>query len=142
MKKYKIGYTQGVFDMFHIGHLNVINNAKGYCDFLIVGVNSDDLVLQYKNKHTVINENERRLIVENIKAVDKAVIAPTLDKVEMLEKLHYDVIFVGSDWIGNSRWEQTKKDLAKLGVDLIFLPYTDGISSTALAPIKDNSVRE
>ena len=80
MKKYKIGYTQGVFDMFHIGHLNLLNNAKLYCDYLKVGVNSDNLVSEYKHKTPVINENERRIIVENIKAVDECFVVDTLDK--------------------------------------------------------------
>ncbi len=142
MKKYKIGYTQGVYDMFHIGHLNLICNAKALCEHLIVGVNSDELVLHYKHKTPVIKESERRYIVENIKAVDEAIIADTLDKVEMLEKLHYDAIFIGSDWVGNARWEQTKVDLAKYGVDVVFLPHTEGVSSTMLKPMEGMSVKE
>ena len=86
MKQYQLGYTQGVFDMFHIGHLNLLNHAKDCCERLIVGVNSDELVRSYKHKAPVIPEEERRLIVENIKAVDRAVIADTLDKVEMLQR--------------------------------------------------------
>ncbi len=80
MKKYKVGYTQGVYDMFHIGHLNLLNHAKEYCDYLIVGINSDKLVEEYKKKHTVINEQERALIVSNIKAVDEVLIVDSLDK--------------------------------------------------------------
>ena len=142
MKKYKIGYTQGVYDMFHVGHLNLINHAKEYCDYLIVGVNSDELVESYKHKKTVIPEEERRLIVENIKAVDRCVIADTLDKEAALEKYHFDAIFIGDDWKGNPRWEKTKEDLAKKGVDLVFLPYTSGISSTILRTEKDQQVSE
>ncbi len=141
MKKYKIGYTQGVYDMFHIGHLNLINNAKKYCDYLIVAVNSDALVKQYKDKTPVIPEENRRLIIENLKAVDKAVIADTLDKEVQLEKHGFDVIFIGDDWKGNPRWEKTKVDLAKKGVDLVFLPHTDGISSTQLKEVKDECVK-
>lgn len=132
MKKYKIGYTQGVYDMFHIGHLNLINRAKEQCDYLIVGVNSDELVKSYKHKETVIKEHDRAEIVQNLKAVDKCVIINTLDKIEILNKLHYDAIFIGSDWYGNPRWMQTKEKLAKLGVDVVFLPHTEGISSTKL----------
>ncbi len=142
MKKYKNGYTQGVYDMFHIGHLNLLNNARALCDHLIVGVNSDELVLQYKHKLPVIKENERKFIVENIKAVDEVIIADTLDKVEMLHKLHYDAIFIGSDWAGNERWERTKEELAKYNVDVVFLPHTEGISSTMLRPIERDSVKE
>lgn len=142
MKKYKIGYTQGVYDMFHIGHLNLINNAKQYCDVLIVGVNSDELVHSYKNKTPVINENERRLIVDNIKAVDRCIIASTLDKIEMWKQLHFDVVFIGDDWKGNPRWEKTKTDLSEFGVDVFFLPHTDGVSSTMLRTETENVVIE
>ncbi len=135
MKKYKVGYTQGTYDMFHIGHLNLINHAKEYCEYLIVGVNSDELVRSYKNKTPVIVEQERAEIVRNIKAVDECVIATTLDKLHALDLYHYDVIFIGDDWKGNPRWEQTGKDLAARGVDLIFLPHTDGISSTKLTGV-------
>ena len=135
MKKYKVGFTQGTFDMFHIGHLNLINNAKKYCDYLIVGVNSDNLVLEYKKKLPIINQEERALIVENIKAVDKCFIAETLDKDIALSQLGFNVIFIGDDWKGNPRWEQTKIKLANKGVDVVFLPYTRGISSTKLGKI-------
>lgn len=142
MKHYKTGYTQGVYDMFHIGHLNLLNNAKKYCDYLIVGVNADELVKEYKQKTPVINENDRRTIVENIKAVDKCVIAHTLDKIESWKELGYDAIFIGDDWKGNPRWEQTKEDLAKYGVDVVFLPHTEGISSTELRPESGKRVKE
>lgn len=142
MKRYKTGYTQGVFDMFHIGHLNLINHAKEYCDRLIVGVNSDDLVNAYKHKKPVICEAERAEIVRNIKAVDEVVIAQTLDKEKALELYHFDAIFIGDDWKGNPRWEQTGKDLARHGVDLIFLPHTTGISSTFLRPEMDRKVED
>lgn len=142
MKRYKVGYTQGVYDMFHIGHLNLINHAKEYCDYLIVGVNADSLVEEYKHKTPVINETERAEIVRNIKAVDEVVIAYTLDKEVALEQYHFDAIFIGDDWKGNPRWEQTKIDLAKHGVDLVFLPHTDGISSTGLRPVEDKKIGE
>ena len=142
MKKYKVGYTQGVYDMFHIGHLNLINHAKEYCDYLIVGVNSDKLVAEYKHKKTVINENERALIVKNIKAVDDVIIADTLDKEETLAKLHYDAIFIGDDWKGSDRWNATEEALAKHGVDVVYLKHTDGISSTILRVVEENAVGE
>ena len=132
MKKYKIGYTQGVFDMFHVGHLNLLNEAKKHCDVLIVGVNSDDLVKQYKEKIPIIEENDRKAIVENIKSVDKALIVNTLDKTEVLKSIKFDVIFIGDDWKGNSRWEETEKQMKCKGIDLFYLPYTKRISSTLL----------
>lgn len=138
--RYKIGYTQGVFDMFHIGHLNLINRAKEQCEKLIVGVNSDALVKEYKCKTPVVFEAERRLIVENIKAVDQAVIVHSLDKLKMLEKFGFDAVFIGDDWKGNPRWEQTRIDLEPYGVDVIFLPHTKGVSSTVLRPEKKNRV--
>lgn len=130
MKKYKIGYTQGTFDLFHIGHLNLINHAKDYCDILIVGVNSDDLVREYKHKIPIINEQDRAKIVSAIKGVDKVYITKTLDKLEILKNIKYDVIFIGSDWQNDARWLKTKEDLNKIGIDVVFLPHTDGISST------------
>lgn len=142
MKKYKIGYTQGVYDMFHVGHLNLLNHAKEYCDYLIVGVNSDKLVRSYKHKNPVINEEERKNIVENIKAVDRCIITTTLDKVEIWKELHFDAIFIGDDWKGNERWERTQTELAPLGATVIFLPHTDGISSTILRPETTRKVEE
>ena len=142
MKHYKIGYTQGVFDMFHIGHLNLINHAKEHCDYLIVGVNADELVEAYKHKTPVINERERQAIVANIKAVDECIIVTSLDKVEAWKQLRFDAIFIGDDWKGNPRWEQTRLDLAEYGVDVVFLPYTQGVSSTILRPESGKSIRD
>lgn len=142
MKKYKVGFTQGTYDMFHIGHLNLINHAKEYCEYLIVGVNSDKLVEEYKHKTPVIKEDERAEIVRNIKAVDECVITTTLNKLIALEMYHFDVIFIGDDWKGNSRWEQTRLCLADHGVDLIFLPHTAGVSSTGLRIEERNKVEE
>ena len=142
MKHYRIGYTQGVFDMFHIGHLNLINNAKKHCDTLIVGVNSDDLVKAYKNKTPVICQEDRKAILSNLKSVDECLIVTTLDKVEIWKRLHYDAIFIGDDWKGNPRWEQTAKELAVYGVDVVFLSYTEGVSSTMLRPEQEHRVKE
>ena len=142
MKKYKVGYTQGVYDMFHIGHLNLINQAKEYCDYLVVGVNSDRLVQEYKRKIPIINENERCIIVGNIKAVDKAIIADTLDKLTIHDSIKFDAIFIGDDWKGSPRWTETEKQLAPLGVDVVYLKHTDGISSTILRVQEENAVKE
>lgn len=142
MKQYKHGYTQGVYDMFHIGHLNLLINAKEKCEHLTVGVNSDELVEQYKHKKPVIGERERLAIVENIKAVDEAVMADTLDKCEMLERLHFDAVFIGDDWKGHPRWAATEKELAKHGVDVVYLPHTDGVSSTGLRPLDNEKIKD
>lgn len=139
-KRFKIGFTQGTFDMFHIGHLNIIRNARELCEHLIVGVNSDVLVKAYKNKTPVICEQERAEIVANIKGVDEVVITTTLDKVSAWQKYHYDAIFIGDDWKGNSRWEDTIKQLEILGTEVVFLPHTDGISSTILRVEKDGAI--
>lgn len=140
MKKYKIGYTQGVYDMFHIGHLNLINRAKEQCEYLIVGINSDNLVESYKHKKTVIKENDRAEIVRNLKAVDECIIVNTLEKTEILQQIHFDAIFIGSDWYGNPRWMKTKEELAQHGVDVVFLPHTEGVSSTMLRPKSTDSI--
>ena len=137
---YKIGYTQGVFDMFHIGHLRLINNAKNQCETLIVGVNSDELVKKYKNKITVIKERERAEIVSNLKSVDKCVVVDTLDKMELWKEYQFDVVFIGDDWKGNSRWIQTEQDLSGVGCRVVYLPHTPNISSTELREEKDNAV--
>ena len=132
MKKYKVGYTQGTYDLFHIGHLNLLNHAKELCDYLIVGINTDRLVQEYKGKQVIIPEKERAKIVENIKAVDEVILTDTLDKFKINEKVKFDAIFIGDDWKDNERWLQTKKEMAKKGIDVIFLPHTDGVSSSQI----------
>ena len=132
MKKYKIGYTQGTYDLFHVGHLNLLKHAKEQCDYLIVGVNSDSLVEEYKNKKTHINEKDRAEIVNSIKYVDKVYITKTLDKKLIFDQIKFDAIFIGDDWKGNARWEKTQEDFSKVGVDVVFLPHTDGISTTLI----------
>ena len=127
-----IGYTQGTFDMLHIGHLNLIKNAKRHCDYLIVGVNTDDLVESYKHKRPIVPLNERVEIVRAIKYVDEVIVTTTLDKKEVWEKVRFDEIYIGDDWKGNERWEKTGKEMEQLGAKLVFLPYTKDTSSTML----------
>ena len=119
MKKYKIGYTTGVFDMFHIGHLNILKRAKEQCDYLIVGVSTDEVVNSYKHKKPIIPFQERIAIVGELKCVDKVVPQTSMDKMEAWNKYHFNVLFHGSDW--------------KVDVDVVFLPHTEGISSTLLS---------
>ncbi len=142
MKKYKIGYTQGTYDMFHVGHLNLIRNAKAQCEKLIVGVNSDALVQQYKNKIPVINERDRAEIVKELQSVDDVIICDTLKKTLIWEMLHFNAIFIGDDWKGNERWTQTEHDLAAVDAKVVYLKHTNGISSTLLRTKENNKVEE
>lgn len=138
MKHYKIGYTTGVFDLFHIGHLNVLRNAKSMCDILIVGVSTDELVQHEKNKTPVIPFDERLQIVEAIKYVDKVVPQINKNKMQAWEQYHFDAMFVGSDWQGTRTWKNFEDEFQPLGVDIIYLPHTDGTSSTLLTEVLHN----
>lgn len=126
-----IGYTSGVFDLFHIGHLNLIRNAKGMCDKLIVGVTADDLV-SYKNKKAVIPHDERIEIVRAIEYVDSVVKQENMDKFEMWRKLKFNVMFVGDDWFDTQKWEEIEEKFKEVGVRIVYFPYTKGTSSTLL----------
>ncbi len=130
-----IGYTTGVFDMFHIGHLNIIRRAKERCDFLIVGVSTDELVQKEKSKTPVIPFEERCQIVSAIKYVDMVVPQNDKNKIEAWEKYHFDKMFVGSDWKGTPQWEAYEKQFEPLGVEIVYLTHTDGISSTKLTQV-------
>lgn len=130
-KKNIIGYTSGVYDLFHIGHLNLLKNAKGLCDQLIVGVTSDELV-SYKNKKAVIPHNERMEIVRNIKFVDAVVPQNDMDKFKMWERLKFDVMFVGDDWFETPKWKELDEKFKSVGVKIVYFPYTKGISSTLI----------
>lgn len=131
-KRYKIGYTTGVYDLFHIGHLNILKRAKEQCDYLIVGVSTDELVESYKGKIPVIPFEERMAIVEAIKYVDKVVPQVTMDKIEAWKQLRFDAIFHGDDWKGSAMYEEIEKQFAKVGVQMVFLPHTQGTSSTEI----------
>ena len=126
-----VGYTCGVYDLFHIGHLNLLKNAKGLCDKLIVGVSTDELVA-YKHKRAVIPFEERLEIVRSIKYVDAAIPQDDLDKFKAWEKLRFDILFVGDDWYGNPRWKEMESKFAEVGVRVVYFPYTKGTSSTIL----------
>ena len=129
-KKYRIGYTDGVYDLFHVGHLNMIQTAKSRCEYLIVGVHGDDEVEEYKHRRPIINENDRKRIIESIKGVDRAEINRFRDKLKLWELYHFDVIFIGDDWKGTERWNNFEKVLAEINVDVVYVPYTRGISTT------------
>lgn len=131
-KKYKIGYTTGVYDMFHIGHLNIIARAKEMCETLIVGVTTDELCYKRKNKYPIICEADRMAIVGAIRYVDKVVPQVDMDKVKAVKELGADAVFVGSDWKGTDAWNKYEKEFAEVGCTVVYLDHTDGISSTIL----------
>lgn len=132
MKKYKIGYTTGVFDMFHIGHLNILKRAKEQCNYLIVGVTTDALCENRKHKKPIICEKDRVAIVESIRYVDKVVLQEDMDKFTAVQKYNADAVFVGSDWKGTPDWIEYEKQFANLGCSVVYLEHTAGISSTIL----------
>ena len=131
-KKYKIGYTTGVFDMFHIGHLNILKRAKEQCEYLIVGVTTDELCEKRKHKLPIICEKERVEIVESIKYVDKVILQSDMDKIKPVVENKIDAVFVGSDWKGTEAWTNYEKEFAAVGCTVVYLDHTDGISSTIL----------
>lgn len=132
MKRYRVGYTTGVFDMFHIGHLNILRRAKEQCDYLIVGVSTDELVKQYKNKTPIIPFKERAEIVQSIDCVDKVIAQENRDKYVAWKELKFDVMFVGDDWKGKSLFIKVEEQFKKVGVDVVYFPYTKDTSSTIL----------
>ena len=126
-----IGYTTGVYDLFHIGHLNLLKNAKGLCDKLIVGVTVDDLVT-YKGKRAFIPFEDRIEIVRSCKYVDAAVPQYDMDKLAACKKLGASILFVGDDWYATEKWQEYEKRFAEAGIKIIYFPYTKGISSTKI----------
>ena len=131
-KKYRIGYTTGVFDMFHIGHLNILKRAKEQCEYLIVGVTTDALCFARKQKYPIICETDRMAIVEAIRYVDQVVPQSDMDKLAAVKKYGADAVFVGSDWQGTPSWIVYEKQFKTEGCDVIYLDHTDGISSSIL----------
>ncbi|MDA3820286.1 MAG: adenylyltransferase/cytidyltransferase family protein [Candidatus Delongbacteria bacterium] len=137
-KKYKIGYTTGVFDLFHIGHLNIIKKAKEQCEHLIVGVSTDELVKSYKNKIPVIPYEERVEIVRSCRYVDEVVPQINRDKFAAFEKYGFDAMFVGDDWKGKPLFKEVEKKLKENGSDVVYFPYTKNTSSTIIREILDS----
>lgn len=130
-RSYCIGYTTGVFDLFHIGHLRLLRNARSMCDKLVVGVTTDELV-SYKHKKAVIPFEERIEIVRAIEHVDAAIPQEELDKVKQWEKIRFDILFVGDDWFKSEQWQRHQELLEEVGVRIVYFPYTKGTSSTLL----------
>ncbi len=132
-----VGYTTGVFDLFHIGHLNILKNAKSECDYLIVGITTDELAYSLKGKLPVIPFFERKSIVESIRYVDKVVAQKEINEINDWEKYRFNKIFKGGDWKNSKKWCALEKKFASLGVSVVFFPYTQNTSSTYLKSILD-----
>ena len=133
-----VGYTTGVFDLFHIGHLNILRRAKENCDKLIVGVTTDELLQVYKDKSPIIPFEERISIVKSIKYVDEVVPQENMDKMSHWEKLKFDVVFVGDDWQNTDKWNKIESNFNDVGVAVVYFPYTKGTSSTLINDILIN----
>lgn len=141
-KKVIIGYTTGVFDMFHIGHLNILKRAKEQCDYLIVGVSTDEVVQKYKNKTPVIPLVDRMAIVEAIKYVDKVVVQDSMDKMKAWEKYHFDILFHGDDWKKTPMYDELEKQLETVGAKIVFFPHTPGVSTTIITETVRSDVKK
>lgn len=138
-KKYKVGYTAGVYDLFHVGHLNILKRAKEQCEYLIVAVSTDELVKEYKKKVPVIPYEERKAIIEAIKYVDRVVPQKNRDKIEAFKNIKFDVMFVGDDWKGSEVFRKVDEYMKAEGAHgVVYLPHTDGISSTKIRETLNN----
>lgn len=134
MKKYRVGYTCGVFDLFHVGHLNLLERCKAMCDTLIVGVCDDIYVREVKHKEPIIPDSERVRLLKALKVVDDAQLVTkeeTDDKLLVQRRFGFDVLFSGDDWKGSPRYLKTEADFATIGVSVEYLPYTKGVSTSA-----------
>lgn len=129
---YQIGYTTGVFDLFHVGHLNILRKSKEKCNYLIVGVSTDGLTYELKGRFPIIPFEQRVEIIKSIRYVDQVVPETNMDKLEAWKELHYNVLFKGSDAQQRTIYRQYERDLKQVGVDVFYFPYTDGISSTEI----------
>lgn len=132
-----IGYTAGVYDLFHIGHVNVLKRAKSACDHLIVAVTTDELAQQQKGRLPVIPFSERCAIVSSVRWVDQVVPQTSMDKLEAWQAHRFHRMFVGDDWKGTPRWTELERRFEPLGVEIVYFPYTEHTSSTKLRAILD-----
>ena len=127
-----IGFAPGAFDLFHIGHLNILRRARLACDYLIAGVVSDDVALEQKGRRPAVEEYERLEIVASMRCVDEAVIEWSTDKLETWERVRFNAVFKGDDWKGSPKWEALTREFASRGVQVVYLPYTTHTSTTSL----------
>jgi len=138
MSKKIVGFTTGVFDMFHIGHLHLLKKAKNRCDYLIVGVSTDELVQSYKNKTPIIPFEHRLEIIASLKFVDEVVAITHRDKKRTYLDVGYDTLFVGDDWKGSKIFNDLEKYLESYGAKVEYFPYTKDVSSTQFREILTN----
>lgn len=141
-KNLKLGYATGVFDLFHVGHLRLLEKARLSCDYLIVGVTTDDLVFELKEKYPIIPFEERVEIIRALRCVDRVVPEMNLDKLSAWESLNFDITFKGSDWMGTSKWIALEEKFNALGVEVVYFPYTEHTSSTKLRELIDAFLSE
>ena len=141
MKAYRVGYICGCFDLFHVGHLNILERCKENCDYLIVGLCDDDYIKTNKNRNSIFNQNDRKRLIESLKCVDEVVIVSKeeiLDKLKAWRRIKFDVLFNGSDWIGTERSVKAENEFRGYGIEIKYFPYTEGISTTdIIRRIKD-----
>ena len=135
MSKKTVGFTTGVYDMFHVGHLHLLKKAKRHCDYLIVGVSTDELVMQYKRKLPIIPLSDRLEIIESIGVVDECVVINHRDKIRQYHEIQYDLLFVGDDWKGTEIFCELERELKKNEAGIIYFNYTSRVSSTMFAEI-------
>jgi glycerol-3-phosphate cytidylyltransferase len=134
-----VGYTTGVFDLFHVGHLNILTKAKQHCDQLIVGVTTDELAEKLKGKRPAVPFADRLQTVQEIGCVDKALAEDIDDKIAAFEQLQFNIIFKGDDWKGSRKWKLLEPRFLALGVKVVYFPYTNGVSSTLLRDTLDQA---
>jgi len=134
----RIGYAPGAYDLFHIGHLNLLRKAKSQCDFLIAGIVSDEVLTAHKGVTPVIPLDERMEIVRSIGCVDAVHAAMTNNKLEIWRDLRFNLLFKGADWQGTSKGDQLERDFASVGVEVVYFPYTASTSSSALRRALEN----
>jgi glycerol-3-phosphate cytidylyltransferase len=127
-----VGYAPGAYDLFHVGHLNLLRRVRLECDYLIAGVVSDEVALTQKGRLPVVPQEERLEIVASLDVVDEAVMEWTTDKLETWERVRFDVIYKGSDWTGSAKWTELERQFALRGVRVVYLPYTEHVSTSIL----------
>ena len=131
-KRFKVGYTTGTFDLFHVGHLNILEKAKENCEYLIVGVSTDELVKEYKGESPVISFEDRIRIIRALKCVDKAIPQQTMNKLDVLEDIQYDVLFHGDHWKNTEMYNEIEEKLAEKNISCVYFPYTKSISTQSI----------
>jgi glycerol-3-phosphate cytidylyltransferase len=134
-----VGYAPGAYDLFHVGHLNLLRRCRLACDYLIAGVVSDEVALQQKGRLPVVPEDERLEIVASLDVVDEVVLETTTDKLATWEQVRFDVVFKGDDWEGSAKWTELGHEFARRGVRVVYLPYTKHVSTSLLRTHRDTS---